>query len=225
MSPLWIILIGMAVVVGGILVLRLHAFLSLIVGALVVALLTPTPFLYRYSLRAGAIDLESVDVANKSVVLKPKAKLIDGSPLYVFAPAPTQSGYKQVATLRVTGANTAQLVSGEFSPTLSSTDFIVDPAADAAAKRLTQMTIGERIAEGFGRTAQEVGILIGMAAIVGKALMLSGGAERIVESCRRALGDRHAALAFLISGFVLAALILSDTTFYLLIPLAQVMRV
>jgi GntP family gluconate:H+ symporter len=41
MNPLWILLIGMAVVVGGVLVLRLHAFLALILGALVVAALTP----------------------------------------------------------------------------------------------------------------------------------------------------------------------------------------
>src|SRR5438874_2133077 len=37
MNPLWILLIGMGVVIGGILLLRLHPFLSLIAGALVVA--------------------------------------------------------------------------------------------------------------------------------------------------------------------------------------------
>src|SRR5687768_7887892 len=41
MNPLWILLIGMLVVVGGVLVLRLHAFLALILGAIVVAALTP----------------------------------------------------------------------------------------------------------------------------------------------------------------------------------------
>ncbi len=41
MSPLWILLLGMVIVVGGVLVLRIHAFLALILGALVVALLTP----------------------------------------------------------------------------------------------------------------------------------------------------------------------------------------
>src|SRR4051794_6210869 len=41
MNPLWLLLIGMLVVVGGVLVLRLHAFLALILGALVVAALTP----------------------------------------------------------------------------------------------------------------------------------------------------------------------------------------
>ena len=41
MNPILIVLIGVAVVVGGILALRLHAFLSLIAGASVVGLLAP----------------------------------------------------------------------------------------------------------------------------------------------------------------------------------------
>lgn len=41
MSPIIICLIGMVVVMGGILVLRLHAFLALLLGALTVAILTP----------------------------------------------------------------------------------------------------------------------------------------------------------------------------------------
>jgi GntP family gluconate:H+ symporter len=127
MNPLLIVLIGVAVVVGGILSLRLHAFLSLIAGAMVVALLSPQ-----------------------------------------------------------------------------------------------KTPVGERLADGFGDEAKKVGILIAMAAVLGKALMDSGAAERIVLSLRRALGEGQVALAYLISGFVMAALILSDTTFYLLIPLARV---
>ena len=41
MDPLWILLAGMIVVMGGILTLRLHAFLALVLGALTVAILTP----------------------------------------------------------------------------------------------------------------------------------------------------------------------------------------
>ena len=39
-DPLWLLLVGMIVVLGGILLLRLHAFLALILGALIVASLT-----------------------------------------------------------------------------------------------------------------------------------------------------------------------------------------
>src|SRR5439155_19709323 len=112
MNPLWMLLIGMALVICGILVLRLHPFLALIAAALTVAALTKS-----------------------------------------------------------------------------------------------DVPIGERVAIGFGRTAQDIGLLIAMAAILGKCLTISGSAERIVLSCRRALGDRHVSFAFLISSFVLAALV------------------
>jgi GntP family gluconate:H+ symporter len=49
MSPLLLLLLGMFIVVGGILGLRLHAFLALILGALTVALLTPETALRRYA--------------------------------------------------------------------------------------------------------------------------------------------------------------------------------
>ncbi len=58
MHPFVILLIGVVVVVGSILVLRLHAFLALVLGALVVAALTPRASLERYAqdeLKAGKI--------------------------------------------------------------------------------------------------------------------------------------------------------------------------
>jgi GntP family gluconate:H+ symporter len=130
MNPLLILLVGMAVVVGGILALRLHAFLALLAGAIVVLALSPT---------------------NRG--------------------------------------------------------------------------LGERLGEGFGKTARNVGILVAMASVLGRALMESGAAERIVHATRAALGDRRAPLAFLISGFVLGNLVFAETVFYLLIPIAKVMRV
>ncbi len=49
MSPLVLLLIGVAIVVGGILALRLHAFLALVLGAFAVALLTPQAALKSYA--------------------------------------------------------------------------------------------------------------------------------------------------------------------------------
>ncbi|MDB5876571.1 MAG: gluconate transporter, partial [Ramlibacter sp.] len=129
MNPLLILLIGMTVVVGGILVLRLHAFLALLAGAICVLALTSS-----------------------------------------------------------------------------------------------KIPIGVRLGEGFGKTAGGVGILVAMASVLGRTLMESGAAERIVHSTRRLLGDKRAPLAFLISGFVLGNLVFAETVFYLLIPIAKVMR-
>jgi GntP family gluconate:H+ symporter len=83
-------------------------------------------------------------------------------------------------------------------------------------------TVGARVAQGFATTAKDVAIVIAMAAIVGEGLLISGAAERIVLTCRRLFGDRHVPLAFLASAFILGIPLF--TVFYLLIPLAKVMR-
>src|SRR4051794_6803265 len=82
--------------------------------------------------------------------------------------------------------------------------------------------IGARVAEGFASTAKDVAIVIAMAAIVGEGLLVSGAAERIVRTCRQMFGDRHVPQAFLASAFILGIPLF--TVFYLLIPLAKVMR-
>lgn len=231
MNPLWILLLGMAVVVGGILLLRLHAFLALIAGALLVALLTPSGYVYRYTLRSSALPVAGVDAERSAVLLKPKQALAEGTTLLVMRPASTATGYERIGTLLVGtrtekgGETRATILSGSATVVAERDVLVVDPAGEVSAREAAKKTIGDRIATGFGETAVNIGILIAMASIIGKTLMDSGGAERIVLACRRAVGDDRAAMAFLISGFVLAALVLSDTTFYLLIPLARVMRV
>ena len=49
MSPIVLLFVGMVIVIGGILALRLHAFLALILGAYAVAMLTPTDALRDYA--------------------------------------------------------------------------------------------------------------------------------------------------------------------------------
>jgi GntP family gluconate:H+ symporter len=59
MDPLLILAIGMAIVVGGILVFRTHAFLALIIGALVVAALTSPAALEGYADSKGLSEAET----------------------------------------------------------------------------------------------------------------------------------------------------------------------
>ncbi len=148
-DPLWLLLIGMAVVLGGILALRLNAFLALILGAMLVAALTPRAGMERYA----------------------KEKRL--------SPAETEAFLKR--------------------------------------------SVGERVAGEFGRTCAAIGILIAMASIVGKCLLESGGAERIVRSTLKIVGERRAPLAFLSSGFVLGIPVFFDTVFYLMLPLGKAM--
>ena len=151
MSPVVLLGIGMALVVGGVLVLRLHAFLALVLAAYVVALLTPADQLRRYG--------------------------------------------------------EAQVALGKMSP--------------AEADALVAQSAPVRVATEFGVTCGKIGILIAMAAIIGKCLLDSGAAYRIVHAILGTFGAARAQLALLSAGFLLAIPVFFDTVFYLLIPIGK----
>jgi len=78
-----------------------------------------------------------------------------------------------------------------------------------------------RVASAFGSAAGSIGIVIAMAAVIGKCMLDSGAADRIVRAFLRLLGEKKAPLALMGSGFVLAIPVFFDTVFYLLVPLAR----
>ena len=127
MNPLVILLIGVVIIIGLIIILRVHAFIALITAAIVVSLLSP----------------------------------------------------------------------GEW------------------AIKIT------RVADAFGSVAGKIAIVIAMAAIIGKCLMDSGAADKIVRSFLKALGEKRTSTALMASGFVLSIPVFFDTVFYLLVPLAR----
>ena len=138
MNPLITLLIGMAIVIGMIVVLRIGAFLSLITAAIVVSLLAP-------------------------------------------------GGWASLSE------------KGEWVTSVSD------------------------VATAFGTTAGKIGIVIAAATIIGKCLMESGAADRIVRATLSFLGVKRGGLALLSSGFVLSVPVFFDTVFYLLVPLARSM--
>jgi GntP family gluconate:H+ symporter len=148
-DAVFILFIGIVMVMGGIMGLKLHPFLALLLGALVVAIMTPTAAIQQYALDKGA--------------------------------------------------------------------------AQAAALQMSQRGIGERIALEFGNTCGKLGILIAMAAVIGKCLLESGAAERIVRSILKLTGKERAPLAFLVSSFFLGVPVFFDTVVLLMIPLAKTM--
>lgn len=93
-----------------------------------------------------------------------------------------------------------------------------------ASDFLNKQTMGVRVATGFGNTCASVGILIAMASIIGKCLLDSGGADRIVRATLKIFRESGAGIAFVVSGFVLGIPVFFDTVFYLMIPLGKAMR-
>ena len=150
-DPLFIFVIGIIIVVGGIIGLKLHPFLALLLGALVVAIMTPGAVIEHDALAKGATP--------------------------------------------------------------------------AAAHQLAGRSIGERIAFEFGNTCGKLGILIAMAAIIGKCMLESGAAERIVRSLLKLTGIDKAPLAFLAGSFFIGIPVFFDTVLFLMIPLAKAMTI
>jgi len=81
-----------------------------------------------------------------------------------------------------------------------------------------------RVAQAFGSTAGGIGIVIALAVVIGKCMMDSGAADRIVRGFLSLLGEKRAATALMASGYVLSVPVFFDTVFYLLIPLARSMH-
>jgi len=148
-DPLFILLVGVLIVVGGIIGLKLHPFLALLLGALVVAYMTPGSAVEQFAIDKGSTP--------------------------------------------------------------------------AAALQMSKRTIGERVALEFGNTTGKIGILIAMAAIIGKCMLESGAAERIIRSILKAIGMDKAPVAFLISGFFIGIPVFFDTVIFLMMPLAKAM--
>ncbi|GAB3910079.1 SLC13 family permease [Larkinella knui] len=148
-DPLLILAVGVFIVVGGIIGLKLHPFLALLLGAFIVALMTPAAAIEQFALAKGT--------------------------------------------------------------------------APAAALALSKKSIGERIATEFGATCGKIGILIAMAAIIGKCMLESGAAERIIRSMLRLTGIGKAPIAFLVSSFFLGIPVFFDTVIFLMMPLAKAM--
>ena len=148
-DPIFILLTGIVIVVGGIIGFKLHPFLALLLAALVVALLTPVVSVEQFHLSKGISAAEALMLSHKS--------------------------------------------------------------------------IGERIAVEFGNTCAKIGILIAMAAIIGKAMLDSGAAEKIIRAMLKVTGQKNAPIGFVLSSFFLTIPVFVDTVIFLMMPLAKAM--
>jgi len=148
-DPIFILIVGILIVVGGIIGFRLHPVLALLLAATMVAVLTPASSVEQFFLSKGMLAKEALQQAHKSV--------------------------------------------------------------------------GERIATEFGNTCAKVGILIAMAAIIGKAMLDSGSAEKIIRAILKITGEKKAPVGFILSSFFLTIPVFVDAVIFLMMPLAKAM--
>lgn len=95
---------------------------------------------------------------------------------------------------------------------------------DEGARKKADAWFVSRVTDAFGRGCAGIALIIAMAAIIGKCLLDSGGARRIVDSLMRRFGIQGTPFAFALSSFTLGIPVFFDTVFYLMIPLAKAMR-
>lgn len=233
MDPIALLILGMAIVVGGILCFRLHAFLALIIAALAVAGLTRKENISQFHLDMVGIRVSLLEDAPNTVDLRPGSKQTFIPGRSVFLRPDAQGLFREIGRGQLDRAGAddpgkpdAYAITGKdraFS--LRAGDRVAHETQFGSAMSASRKNMGERVAAGFGKTCTGIGILIAMAAIIGKCLMDSGAAERIVLGMRNALGEKHTPLAFIGSGFTLGIPVFFDTVFYLMIPLGKAMRV
>lgn len=101
--------------------------------------------------------------------------------------------------------------------------FIAKGGLEADALKAAHKSIGERIGIEFGNTCAKIGILIAMAAIIGKAMLDSGAAEKIIRAMLKVTGEKNAPIGFILSSFFLTIPVFVDTVIFLMMPLAKAM--
>ena len=230
-ATIGILTAGIVVVVGGILLLRLHAFLALILAAFLVAALTPAGSIENDAIRNKAIKVLSAEDVETGQLALPRDRVPEAiGVLLLLRPNRETRCYDEVARWRVdanalTDGDQAVFPFGTTRPSPRCDDVLITLQARVTAAELSEQTVAKRVTDGFGSTCAKIGILIAMASIIGKCLLDSGAADRIVRSLLKWLGERRAGLAFLTSGFALGIPVFFDTVFYLMIPLGKAMRV
>ncbi|GAA4436035.1 GntP family permease [Bremerella cremea] len=219
------IVLGMLIVICGVLFLRMHAFLALFFGALVVAAVTAS-----HSISDSALNHVTATITQASgqrLLLGDVGEDLAKKPgaFYVVPNASASVPPTLVwvdAFIEEDGTAIAMLSQADSVDSWTGGQ-LVPESKYTQAKQLAGSSPINRVAAALGKTFEKIGILIAMASIIGQCLLVSGAAERIVTGIRNALGERWTTLAFVISSFVLAIPVFFDTVFFLMLPLAQAM--
>ncbi len=232
--PIFVLLISVAWVVFGITKLKLHPFLSLMTGAILVGWMTPflpEPtdvnkglFQSRVAL-AESFVLEENNQTEELEILHRGEKLSREETSAKLGQLSEKHGSKLTLSFRVVGSK--NLASPQLQEILSEAENLNASKVTFEAYEKNAPSSNETLKAikwtllGFGDLVGGLGLLIAMAAIIGTCMMLSGAADRVVRSLMNAFGEKRAGLVLLLSGFFLSIPVFFDTVFFLLIPLAR----
>ena len=80
-------------------------------------------------------------------------------------------------------------------------------------------TIMGTIEKGMGGTLGFIAVVVGLGAMLGKMLEISGGAERLAKTLLKVFGKERAPWAMVIAGFIVSIPVFFDVGFIILVPL------
>jgi GntP family gluconate:H+ symporter len=194
--PFAILVICIVLIIVLITVVRLHAFVALILAAIVAGLLSPV----------GSLPGE-----NPSSVV---AMTEPGEP-------PIGAWRDDGGTLRVeaVGGEDLPLPAGS----LTATNAVITVPGQKTSSHWVQAV--ELTTDGFGGTAGKVAVVIALASIISMCLMESGAADKVVRRFLAVFGEKRAGGVICFSGYLLSIPIFFDTFFMLLLPLGQALAI
>lgn len=227
------VLSGIAVVLVGILVFRMHAVLVLLAGAVTTALLTDSDtrrndIISKTGIAASQFVYDRV--SNRWQISYPATENSDGWYDVVFEKDDGKLVWAgtyvpdRAANTETAGRGRIMFGTNEMGQQAQANAYKawLIPAGELGdIKKSLSRSLGARLAAGFGRTAGSIGLIIALAAVIGQALLHSGSADRIVRASFAFTGEKGAPAAFVVSGFVLGIPVFFDTVFYLMIPLGK----
>ena len=236
-SPFLLLVLGLIIVIGGIVWLRVHAFLALALAAFAVGALTPKENRLKNAFETAGFHAEKEAseigaVVDLLIPKKKKGQLRVG--LHMVAKRLSDE-FPKVAELQIISIGEekrkgqegkrlvakAKIISLKESMNLRKSDVLLSETAELEVVSSAGKNVGSLVADGFGRTCAKVGIIIAMAAIIGTCMMESGAAIRIVRSALSVFGEKRAPEAMAGSSFLLGIPVFFDTLFYLMVPLAK----
>jgi len=224
MHILLILAAGLVVVIAGIVFLRLPAFLALTLAAILVGVLTPRENRFEAFLSQNAGRITDVD---GDAVRFSGGRLRADDPLTI---APQLPGVSEDQSI-ITGKARAALEGTNLIPTYSDSfddvavgDLVATHRHIELSTIHTNHTTLKRVTDSMGVYFGKLAIIIVCASLIGRCLLDSGAAERIVRTALSLVGQRLAPAALTASSFVLGIPVFFDTVFYLMIPIAKTLR-
>ncbi len=229
MNVLIVAMIGIAVVLLSILVLRLHPIIGLLLASLFVLAATPEPIklqnrLEKFRQPVAAVQGNSIGTLHA---------IGDGAYYHWPQGGPVQHSHEVSLRRQSTASTPEQTTALEYKDvafwysadaelaSLKQGDSFVAVTAYESTRMTIWSGLGSQLADGFAQTFRRLGIPVTMAAIVGVCLIESGAATRLVMAIVALFGARGTAPALTVSGFILGIPVYFDNVFYLLLPLAK----